>query len=543
MTNDMYINRIVQKSDNDNKNKFDNFVERNNDLSNRKKLRLNEKIQKINEDMNKDLYFIPNKKQFNKGELRNYEKFFEDQKNFLIQKKQNIEQQILDNEKKEIIKSNNYIPEIDKKSKNIANKNNRKDVFNRLHNQINIKNKNKIFEIDDLITNEKDKEKDKQIEVKNKSNNKSKINNNINNNNNSSKANKKLNKEKSNKNILENNLNKNNHLSIHSNKLHADAKNWLIRNNERTKNIYKENDNDIQCRNTKLINIKKFINDFDEAIKINFLNEANDINLYELNGSINLNYNEYKILLIKMGFLNDEKEFYEKLTDEENNKIINERQDKRNKLKEKLLQKDIKLMNDSWNILTLNSNSDREIDLDKEKEKENNLSNSNDILVFLCFIQGFLKGDSYKINNQEKNDCKDLLRNSLYYKSINSNSFNIKDNTNLDKKNQRKIKSLDKFKNKTLNLGKLSKNTYNYNNNNLRSLSNKPKIMNNKEYLFNDKKNILSENYLSKNSPFYENNNKNQEFNKFKRVKSNLNKNMLINRKSNEGKLKIKNIY
>ncbi len=361
----------------------------------KKKLRLNEKIQKISEESNNSVYAIPNKKTFDKQKLRNPEKFWEDQKNFVLQK-----QQYIDNQRGEIIKkteleSKNHIPEINKNSRNIAEnrnyeKENKNEVFDRLHNVKNNKNKQELFS--EVDKKEKDF-KDKKFDI---NSNKNKIELNKTNKNNTQIKNSEM------KNFLTepamNTKNKNKRqkeeIENYCNKLNDEAKKWLLRNEERVRKIYNKEDQDVQCKNTKILNLKKFINSFNKAIKKLLIKNFNDIEREEIENHINLkydfisenknvyddynlnnsklNFSEYCALIKNLGFIKYDYETIKYNLENNEDSLLRENEDYSNKkdlksLNEKLInpnkksilikkqiKKESKLVLDSWKILSSN---------------------------------------------------------------------------------------------------------------------------------------------------------------------------------------------
>lgn len=590
MINDIYINRVVQKGDpSENKNKFNNFIGRNKEFFNKKKLRLNEKIQKISEETNTQVYAIPNKKVFEKNQLRNPDQFFDDQKNFVLQKEQNLENQREEIIKQNIILAHNYIPEIDPNSKSIAQKNlsgESAEVFERLHKYKVAKSKNKLFEDQDERYNENNLKFEKEdIENNINANN---LNNKAHSNNKNSKKNRISNTAK---NIIEKNAKTQNknlkqvlkskeynplsvnpnrkslaHLQGYSSKLHNDARNWLLRNEERIKKVYYKAAPDLQCNQSKLLNTKKFMENFNESIQelnIQPVESHEQIDDDNTKSSLLyfLNFENYCEILLKLGFIKNNFEILkENLETIQANKEANIQSsddsnyegdlasnkktdvgylnrklvepEKIKKLKAKKIIRETKLVKDSWKILINNSN----VNLNNNEEN----INSNDILLFLCIVQGYLKGNVNKISEEERKELEQLKLNGLIYKNnvkgiINNKQMRPKsqDKTPGMKGNLKKIRikmNRDKNLDSPNNEYFLSDNEYKYNRN--LSNSNNFKKSNNKEN---------ADDNLGSNSINI--NNTSADYNKFKRIKSKDSNNQFMKRSNDSKKIILIYIY
>jgi len=557
MTNDIYINRVVQKGDQENKNKFLNFFERNNEFFNKKKLRLNEKIQKISEETNSSLYSVPNKKVFTKQELRNPEQFYEDQKNFMLQKKQNIEVQREEVIKKNELQAHNYIPEINKNSKSIVEKkigSEKTEVFSRLHNQKTNKTKHQFFDgLSDTKNN--------QTEIIYKNNKKShngnpienaKINSNlVKENQNSLKTYTSISNIANNKIILDNNdkiKKRDSQIQDHSAKLHEDAKKWLIRNEERKKKFYNNGSRDIQCKQTKILNIKLFIKNFERALKKIIKMKLADKDLgndekvnykakleNQLDPKIlKLDFCDYCFLLRILGFLkhdNDTIKNYlindssEELAEKSNEKkhflkdlkLVNP--EKKPKLIKQKIKKEALLVKDSWNILVSHSLRPNHI-------SEYDYVHQKDILIFLCIIQGFLKGDTERLTEEDQKEIKEIKMNNWFSKN------------KIDKhKNKKKMKFQSNAKSQEKN-GIMK--------GNLKILKCKIANLDNKAWENSDLLKKISSNFLTDdenninkaeqmNSP----SNSTGEFNKFKRIKSKDSINKFLKKSMEGNKIKL----
>lgn len=539
MTSDIYINRVVQKSDQDNKNKFNSFLERNNEFFNKKKLRLNEKIQKISDETYSDLYAIPNKKVFNKDELRNAQQFFEDQKNFVLQKQQYVEAEREEKLKKNIIESQNNIPEINKNSKNIAEKkiNDKTQVFERLHNQKNYKEKQMILnEITSIANAENNNHKNNVIkEVDN--------NNNLNKNLSNENGNFSTNKTSAILKKLGINTKRFSHvkpalklkgfkkpkiqMQSYSNKLHDDAKKLQSKMEERKKLIFNKEAPDLQCKKTKLMNIEKFIKSYNRNIK-RIIKQKNYNNENQINNNTNdfknakIDFNDYCKLLHNMGFIkhdcetikfNLENNNYEKseeanYTDKKldlkdlNEKLVNP--NKKQKLMQKLIKTEARLVFDSWNVLISKAPKAQQINEISEIEEVD----QKEVLIFLCVLQGFLKGDVEKISKEEENEMQQIKQ-----EKINRDKFDGK--INIENKLNKSSKSVEKSETFKANLLRNAANN---------KVDHSIEIKNG---LYSDINKIRNNLVLSddednaENKCEFENYNAiNGEFNKFKRVKS-----------------------
>jgi len=486
ITNDLYINRVVHKADADNNAKIHNFAQRNTEFLNKKKLRLNEKIQKISNEANAEIYGIPNKKVFEKSQLRNAEEFYENQKSFLQQKQQYLTVQRDEALKKSLIAEHGHIPEINENSRSIATAQKSKcvsavaeekaeeEVFLRLHNDRNTMKRKQLISAD--------------FAAENKNNNIDNTNNNTN----SNKDEKKNNKAKS---LKKNSLLKRFGKALklkglkqsksewqgYCTKLHADARKCQERNDQRVQKAYGKAQPSMQCKKTKLMNVKKFVENFENAIskikiattdKNNKLcnNNNNNKNKIQLDETSDLNKNnnskldfaEFCTLLNILGFTKNDYETIQTNSEtiliesekaktaeadaevaaaateeshsknqhgffnaEKNNKdllvqVLNEKFLDSNKMRnliKKQIQKEARLIKDSWGILLSHSSSvknqnQKSSEFREEGEKET--AEQKDTLLFLCVVQGLLKGDSHKISAEEENEMQQIRINRLY---------------------------------------------------------------------------------------------------------------------------------
>jgi len=430
MTNDIYINRVVEKSDqSNNKFKFHDFVERNNEYFINKKLRLEQRIQKIAEASSSNISGLPNKKVFERSELRNANEFYENQKNYILQKQQFLEEQRKEQVKRNEFEAHNHIPEIDKNSRKIAkNKqeslNKNEEVFSRLHNQKINKNKKQIF-------NDLDEKDNKQLS--------------------SEKVYMKLNSESPKEESIIKNRSfslklkgvkqNSKDLEVYCNKLHNDAKNKIIRNEKRAEKIYGKKEKEFQSKSSKILNIKIFIANFGKALKDiiqqKIFNKSENIKndtLIEQNDlNVKLTFADYCSLIEKLSFINydyqtiqiflnnnDERDTKENFITKKN--IFSQRmklleENKKELLMQKQIKKEAKLIQDSWSILLSNLSFECEIeDIETVEAKE--------ILIFLCVIQGFLKGDSAK-NTKIEEDELELIKLNKFLHEINKKESRI----------------------------------------------------------------------------------------------------------------------
>jgi len=445
--NDIYINRVVQKGDPENSNKFQNFVERNNEFFNKKKLRLNQKIQIISAAANSEVYSIPNKKVFDKAELRNPQEFYENQKSFVVKKQQNLDVQRNEALKKSRIAEHGHIPEINQNSRILVGNKKKtagekaEEVFVRLHNQRNRRHKQQIF--DELDSNDFNN-----INIGSDIGSKGKDN-----------INKKA-KSQQRQSMLNSSWKMpklkgvkkpEQELQGYSSKLHDDAKKWLERNDERVKKVYGKATPDMKSVKTKLLNVKRFLENYENALQkisaapkkiyqknTNIKNIDNKENKYEQETN-KLDFADYCDLLFILGFTKDayealkihfhtEFEEVEKENSIQNNnnknksnnnndkakkylKTLNGKMlnaDKKQKLLKKQMQKEAKLLRDSWEIL-LSNNANKQNEIFKLEAVE-----PKEVLMFLYIVQGFLKGDIDKLSDEEENEMQQIKINSLY---------------------------------------------------------------------------------------------------------------------------------
>ncbi len=534
MTNDIYINRVAHKSDQDNKAKFCNFVERNNDFFNKKKLRLFEKIKKISDEADLSDHFIPNKKTFTKADLRNPQQFYEDQKNFVLLKAQNIQTQREEKIKLIENETHRHIPEINKYSKNIIERktcsHKKNEVFIKLYNQRNKKKKKILF--DDFEKNNLSEKENQEANTQNNFNNNPNKNPlDLFKNKNQENVNYSLSKGKSRNNNkqrlfkLKGFKKSKEELQFYSNKLHEDAKKILERKQERIKKIYEKTLPDMQCRKTKLMNVEKFVKTYKIALNKLFRGKAiqsesrsnycKEVDIF----FTKLTLSDYCFILKTLGFIRNDFENIKSVIEmdigEEYDLIHIERIDHKKEIKEKFvnadkktsllkkqIKKEMKLIKNSWNIISSNSDSKKE-----NKILECEVLDSRNILIFLCVIQGYLKGNSNKICENESNEIIKVKVNNLLKKIQKSNS-NLIEEINFDKKSKSQEKNFIMKGNLKI----------------MEHTMNKLILENSDNYHKNHKQFLSEDEHLNICSEV----NKNSNFNRFKRIKSKEAENKLI---------------
>jgi hypothetical protein len=169
MINDHFLNRIVEKSDKNSHQKFQRFINRNKEFRDKKVLNLQERTQKLSEEIKITCTGTPNNKVFDKTELRDPTEFMSDQLKYLESRELNIKKQ-----QEEIIKQTDSkcrdTPEISEKSRKLAEKRTsmeNKEVHSRLFNEkIHNEKKNLLKGNDSVNTNGDKKKKKTQQEIK-----------------------------------------------------------------------------------------------------------------------------------------------------------------------------------------------------------------------------------------------------------------------------------------------------------------------------------------------------------------------------------------
>jgi hypothetical protein len=137
LINDMFLNRVVERNDKECTTKFLDFVNRNKEFIDKKKIRLQDKTDKLANEFNQINTGIPNGRVLDKNELRDPNEYLQDQLKYYQTRDMNIKQQ-----QEDIIKNSDSlmkpVPEISKKSKLLAEKrlgNDSKEVHDRLFNE------------------------------------------------------------------------------------------------------------------------------------------------------------------------------------------------------------------------------------------------------------------------------------------------------------------------------------------------------------------------------------------------------------------------
>jgi hypothetical protein len=148
LINDMFLNRVVEKNDRESAAKFNDFVNRNREFRDKKQMKLQERSEKIATEMNATYTGRPNGKVFEKTQIRDPQEYLQDQLKYYQTRDQNIKQQ-----QEDIIKNTDSnikkVPDISKKSKQLAEKrltnDNTKEVHDRLFNDKLHKDKKHLY--------------------------------------------------------------------------------------------------------------------------------------------------------------------------------------------------------------------------------------------------------------------------------------------------------------------------------------------------------------------------------------------------------------
>jgi hypothetical protein len=339
LINDMFLNRVVEKNDRESAAKFNDFVNRNREFRDKKQMKLQERSEKIASEMNATYTGRPNGKVFDKTEIRDPQEYLQDQLKYYQTRDQNIKQQ-----QEDIIKNTDSnikkVPDISKKSKQLAEKrfsnDNSKEVHDRLFNDKLQKEKKHLY-----------------TEKSASSHQVSKI---------TTLPQKKTREEI--KDLVE--------------KLYKDAE-TRRENKEKTQNdklkfkevyhVY-DSDDELSCTKTNLKILEKFVENFKE-VSMELFNKA---------GSFPITFQEFTNILVTMGFVqynHDHPNHGEDLNKTETEKKIKE--------------KELKLVKDAWKILLTGSSKNQN---ENEIPEENNEKvDTYQVMVFLASILGLYKGE------------------------------------------------------------------------------------------------------------------------------------------------------
>jgi len=121
---DEHIQKYLDKNNIDNIDKFNSFMQRNQEYTNKRTMNLQDLIDKSNEEFVKKYHGKPNNKVITQENLRNSKAFMADNLNFVAKKEQKIEElrnKIIEETNKQLLKS----PHISSASKKLAEKKNR----------------------------------------------------------------------------------------------------------------------------------------------------------------------------------------------------------------------------------------------------------------------------------------------------------------------------------------------------------------------------------------------------------------------------------
>jgi len=431
--NDKFLNRVVEKNDPSASVKFGNFLNRNKEYVDRKVTKLNERIQKMTNEINSNCTGIPNGKVLSKEELRDPNEFLKDQLKYY----QSIGQQI-ESLRKDVLTNTNLkmrdAPEISKKSKLLAEKKlsgeNVADIHDRLHKEK--LNKEKKY----LIRERKDENPDKK-EMKSKAINEIKE-------------------------LVE--------------KLHKDAqerkmkKTQILKDDKKLKEIYDiyNSEDELTTFNTRVLILEKFVQSFERSLH----------NLFNKRESIEINFEEYCKLMKSLGFilfdhadkfqpeisgintLENQTESYSKIEKEEltNLKTLNDLQNSdnaipsqnknnnfnstkcREKKEKSMKEKEYNLLKDSWNIIS---------------NGEGTKINSNQLLIFCASVLGIYKGESesnlaaasLESNKVIESNTSDLNENKTKTPTLKSGNILVKNPklNNTSNKTNKKTKIPNRF--------------------------------------------------------------------------------------------------
>ena len=323
IVNDTYLNRINEKGSKDLNSKINNFEVRNKEFREKKKAKLQELEEKTAQDINLHCTHTPNGKKVNSDDLRTPEDYLKDHLKYFSTRDSNIQMQ-RENQIKQTNSELKQSPEISKKSKRLAKKRLKKEIsLDNNNTHVRLYNE-KLNKLKTHIVKEKDEDiklTETQKYLKYGKKNKQSINNN------------KLNKEE---------------VKTLVSKLHEDSESRkkLKEDNSNLKHTY---DNDLTTFSSQKLVLETYINQF----------ELNLINLFNKKEEIGLNKEEFKKLLINLGFLKEN----------ENSSLFEQ----------------------AWKITSNNSQLET--------------IESNSVLLFTSSILGLYKGEKEDIDNEKTNNA------------------------------------------------------------------------------------------------------------------------------------------
>jgi hypothetical protein len=309
LINDMFLNRVVEKNDRDSTSKFNNFVARNKEFRDKKSLKLQERTEKIANEINSSCTGIPNGKVLNKNEIRDPNEFLSDQLKYYTTRDQNINQQREDI-KKTTDAQLKAVPEISKNSKELAEKkllenNLEKEVHGRLY-------QDKIHKEKKVLLSEEGMGNVSKINID---------------------GNKSIKPQKKTKEEIQ-------HLVE---KLYKDAEERKV-NKEKKQMRLKEfynmygSDDDLTTNSSKLKILEKFVQGYELILN----------KLFNKKDSLSINFDEFCNLMFDLGFIR-----YDHI------EIEAENQDQKNQKNDKK-EKELSLLKDAWGILS--ASEDERID-------------------------------------------------------------------------------------------------------------------------------------------------------------------------------------
>lgn len=299
--NDTYLNRVNEKGDKESTAKFNNFSLRNKEFREKKKAKLQEKIEKNNAEIDLACTHIPNGKIHQGEDLRKPEEFLNDHLKYYNTRDLNIQQQ-----KENQINTTNSLmkesPEISKKSKRLAKKKRAKNPEGEgkvVHDRLFTEKLSKLKT--HLVKEKEEKLTETQKLLKYGSNKK--------------KEQPKKTQEEINTLVI---------------KLHTDAE-----NRKKTKEDFfssSSNKNELTTVSSQKLVLENYINSFELAL----------LNLFNKKEDILMNFEEFKALITNLGFL--KLDTTDKVNLEENESV----------------KKDNSLLMNAWKILTNNTENKEE---------------------------------------------------------------------------------------------------------------------------------------------------------------------------------------
>jgi hypothetical protein len=432
LINDMFLNRVVEKNDKDATSKFNNFVVRNKEFRYKKSIKLQEKTEKVENEINTYCTGKPNGKIFDKSELRQPDVYLQDQLKYYETRDQMI------NQLREDIKSKTdskikKVPEISKNSKELAEKkllaeNNGKEVYDRLFEDKLQKEKKNVYSENPL-------EKSKKFGVSLINQPEMKI--------------KRKSKEEI-QSLIE--------------KLHNDAEDRKVKKEEtqkdklKLKEVYKmyDSDDELTSNSSKLKILEKFVQGYELILN----------KLFNKKDSLCINFDEFCIVMLNLGFIrfehttldqnnnNSVENFHTEINEKSVNTNLKSFNDtnlntpcmgmdkkmidevKKTIIVNKKKKIENKLIKDAWKILSDST-------IEEENDHNDEKIDTNQLLVFCASLLGLYKGETTEEEKVERRSDQIITTNNNGNEDFSNQNTNI---INSEATNNRKTIEKNLFK-------------------------------------------------------------------------------------------------